>query len=47
MKTREEIEHQIKALENDLKVSKTEPDQRYRAYSLELQIDVLKWVLAE
>ncbi len=47
MKTIEEVEHQIKALENDLRVSKTEEGQNYRILSLQLQIDTLKWVLAE
>lgn len=47
MKTKEEIELQLKALENDLKVSRTERDSGYRIASLVLQIETLKWVLAE
>lgn len=47
MKTNEEIEFQLKALENDLEVSRTEQDSGYRIASLVLQIETLKWVLAE
>lgn len=46
MKTKEEIEFQIKALENDLSVSRAERESGYRIVSLVLQIETLKWVLS-
>ena len=47
MKTQKEIEFQLKALENDLEVSRSERESGYRIASLILQIDTLKWVLAD